>query len=530
MALSWGLIDGLTAESNPNAANQVKNPEKRSPQHLPLRIFRQKLRESTRFGRWLIFRGAEQLLRRRLPDGMPAPYRALAAVRTGLRDGMEAGLACERLAVRELAESETFRNLIYLHREREKRRNVSAQSKEPRRLRSLGIVGEGNGSTEMTYLAVTRGYHVAYHGANETALGEALFGILTLMQRDVASGKMSQADLTKNLANIHGTTSWKGFDEVDIVLEAGATNSDEKTDIFNILEKQTDAKTLLVTTRSSMPVRDLQERLKHPERVAGLHFLTPVSRSLLVEMAVSDKTQDDVAPRLKEFVATLGRIPQMVKDERGLLVDRLLLPYFNEAILLVKEGFWPNRVDEAMVRFGMIQGPLEHLDLMGLDTAWELVQALEPVLQSHLVFDDTFAYMAQRQWLGTSTGIGFYRYSQKNQKTNQDLVNQLRAESHAEAPHRMEALSHKEQLTRATRRLVWIMVNEAAWCLEERRVDSAETLDLAICLAGWAPQRGGPIHYARRLGIDTATRELEELAPLFGPRYEPCPGLRQLLT
>ncbi|HWY88578.1 MAG TPA: 3-hydroxyacyl-CoA dehydrogenase NAD-binding domain-containing protein, partial [Gemmataceae bacterium] len=511
-AWAWGLVDEIADEGNPTPPAFLHNPQKRTTTFPPLRTWRQTLTESTRLGRWLIYRGAQRLLRRRLPDDMPAPWQALEAVRIGLQEGTEAGLARERAAAMTLAQTEACRNLVYLHLERDKYRKTSAARQESKRPRTVGIVADGGQGTALTYMAVTKGYEVVMREASEAALGYALFHMLTIFQQDVTRGTMARADLMKNLGNIHGTTAWKGFAELDLVLEAIGEEPEKKKALFQELEKETRAGALLVTTGASVTVTQLQENVTHPERVAGLHFLAPVNRSLLVEVVTSARTHPDVSRRLMDFVVALGRTPWLVKDEPGFLVERLLVPYFNEAILLVKEGMDPSRVDQAMARFGMTHGPLEYLDLVGLDAAAALVEALAPILEPRLVVDETFAFMAEKKWLGQKTKLGFYRYAVTKRKVNQRLVAHLRAASHIDAPHRMEALSKADQQARASRRLVLLMINEAARCLQERRAETPEALDLAMMLAGWAPHRGGPLHYARHVGIATIVGELEELA------------------
>jgi 3-hydroxyacyl-CoA dehydrogenase/enoyl-CoA hydratase/3-hydroxybutyryl-CoA epimerase len=550
VAQAWGLIDLIAEEGDPAPAASLNNAGKRTLPFLPLATWRQKLTESTRLGRWLIFRGAARLLRRRLPDDMPAPWEALHTVRAGLqsaikrnantREGMEAGLAREREAVLALAQTEAFRNLVGLRRERDKLRTSAHQaiSEENHRVHgggpwTIGVIGGGDRGTALIHMAVTKGLKVVIREANDAALGNALFRMLAILQQEVARGAMAQADLVKSLGNIHGTTAWKGFEDVDLVLEAIKEDPANTKALYRELEKHTAAATPLVTTGPAVRVTELQEGLLHPERVAGLHFLAPVGRSLLAEVVASDKTHADVSQRLADFVAALGRVPWPVKDEPGFLIERLLIPYLNEAILLVKEGMSPTRVDEAMARFGMMQGPLEYLDLMGLDVAAALARALAPVLEDRLVLDETFEFMVRQKWLGQKTGIGFYRYVgrpawRKKPKPNRSLIARLRAASHAEAPHTMEALSRADQLTWARQRLVLLMINEAAWCLEEKRAQSPKALDLAFMLAGWAPHRGGPLHYARQLGVDTVIGELEDFAADYGPRYEPCPALAML--
>jgi 3-hydroxyacyl-CoA dehydrogenase/enoyl-CoA hydratase/3-hydroxybutyryl-CoA epimerase len=538
-ARSWGLIDEITEEEKSAPAAFLKDLKKKSPKRLPLRTLRQKLTESTRLGRWLVFRGAERLLRNRLPEDMPAPWHALDAVRTGLRAGLEAGLERERTAVQELARSEACRNLLHLHLERHKLR--VSRAGEPRRAggrvegsrrpRNIGIIGSGNRGPALIHMAVSRGCRVVVRETSEAALGFTLFHVLSLFQQEASRGaagsrKLAAADLKKKLANIHGTTAWKGFDDVDLVLDAGEGDAEQKKSRFQELERHTSTKTLLVTTGSTVTVADAQEGMVHPERVGGMHFLAPVGRSLLVEVAVSNTTDADVLRRLMEFSAALGRAPQPVKDAPGFLVERLLFPYLSEAVLLVKEGFNPLHVDEAMTRFGMNQGPLEHLDLMGLDGAAELARALRPTLEPRLAPAETFDLMVEHNWLGRQAGLGFYQYRGKKPKANQALVAHLRAQAHATAPHTMDAVSRADQRKRVRRRLVWLMINEAAWCMEESRTETPAALDLALTLAGWAPHRGGPLHYARHVGLDIVNQELEQLAAEHGPRYRPCPALQ----
>src|SRR5262249_36393662 len=162
------------------------------------------------------------------------------------------------------------------------------------------------------------------------------------------------------------------------------------------------------------------------------------------------------------FVMALGRTPWPVKDKPGFLIERLLLPYCNEAILLVREGMSPVRVDEGMVRFGMMHGPLEYLDLLGLDVAAGLARALAPALEPRMTMDEAIEFMVEKKWLGQERQLGFYRYGRRKRKEHHALLRHLRGASHVEAPHRMEALSRADQRALARQRLVLLMINEAA--------------------------------------------------------------------
>ncbi len=284
-----------------------------------------------------------------------------------------------------------------LHLERDKLRSGGQKREAKERARNIGIVGAGTRGMALITMAVTRGFQVTVREPDATALGFAMFHVLTVLQEEVARGALTPADLKRYLGNIHATTTWKGFDELDLVLETGEDQPSKKVALFREIEQQTNPRTLLVTTGATVSSADLQQEAGRPQNVGALHFLPPINRSLLVEVPTTEKSPLDTTRRLLDFVVALGRAPQQVKDLPGFLVQRLLLPYFNEAILLVKEGFNPLYVDEAMTRFGMSQGPLEQLDLLGLDAAFALVQALTPVLEKRLIFDQTFATMTERR-------------------------------------------------------------------------------------------------------------------------------------
>jgi 3-hydroxyacyl-CoA dehydrogenase/enoyl-CoA hydratase/3-hydroxybutyryl-CoA epimerase len=369
-------------------------------------------------------------------------------------------------------------------------------------------------------MAASKGYQAVLREGSEMALGSACMRLLTLFEQDVAAGTVAPAAVKSSIARIHETLDWKPFTELELVI--AATNDAEKMKAqFLELEKHTRKETVLVNTGLAVALTELQERMLHPERAAGLHFLAPTQRSLLVEVVASDWTRPEVARRLIDFVSSLGRVPWLVKDRPGLLIDRVLIPYCNEALLLVKEGLDPVLVDEAMTHFGMAHGPLAYLDLMGLDVAAALVASLGPGLKERLTFDDTFAHMVERGWLGQKSGLGFYRYRKQKRSVNHPLIASM-------LPCRTATLTRSRQLATAKQRLTRLIINEAAWCLAEGRAENAAALDLAFSLAGWAPHRGGPLLYTQHLGVGTVTAELKQLAARHGPRYEPCRALQSL--
>jgi 3-hydroxyacyl-CoA dehydrogenase/enoyl-CoA hydratase/3-hydroxybutyryl-CoA epimerase len=526
-AVRWGLADGIAAESDEAPPECLANPVKRPRAGLPLRTWRQRLVESNPLGRWLIFRGTERLLRRRAPDDMPAPWEALQAVRTGLKQGMPVGLAYEREAVARLSTTPACRNLVslFLRSEAARRPWQGKHRSGPPPIRRVGVVGAGTMGAGIVQLAILKGCDVVVREPDEPALGAAIMRLLGLFNQAVEHGILAPADVPKRLANIHGTTAWKGFADLDLCIEAVVENAKTKRSVFREMEKYTSASTILASNTSSLPVTPLGEDLQYSGRVAGLHFFNPVHKMPLVEIARTPRTKQEVLDELAEWVVGLGKTPVFVKDSPGFVVNRILVPYLNEAVLLVAEGMRVARVDEAMRRFGMPMGPLEVLDQVGLDVASDIANALAPVYAGRIEPSPAFEQLKERGWLGQKSGVGFYRYHRGRARANEEAARLLQGAS----GRQLEAGTPEDLMAEARERLVLLMVNEAAMCLGEKVADSADTIDLAMVLGTrWAPHRGGPLRYAQQRGFGPVTEALAALARRLGPRFEPCAELQRL--
>jgi 3-hydroxyacyl-CoA dehydrogenase/enoyl-CoA hydratase/3-hydroxybutyryl-CoA epimerase len=221
-------------------------------------------------------------------------------------------------------------------------------------------------------------------------------------------------------------------------------------------------------------------------------------------------------------------VPVLVRDSPGFLVNRVLIPYFNEAILLVGEGVPIGRIDHALRCFGMALGPLEVLDQIGLDVAAHIARIVQPAFGDRLPASPGFEIMQEKGWLGNKTGQGFYSWKRGRRRVNVFAQRRLAAQRSPAG----NAAANAETLGREAReRLIALTINEAAACLGEKLAADADTIDLALVLgSGWAPHRGGPLCYARDRGWQAVILQMEELAKKHGPRFEPCPALLRLAS
>jgi 3-hydroxyacyl-CoA dehydrogenase/enoyl-CoA hydratase/3-hydroxybutyryl-CoA epimerase len=525
-AFDWGLADarpsteGELRESFERITARALRDGKVTHNRLPLRTWRQRMLESNPFGRRILFQGTERILRRRTWDDFPAPAEALNVVRVGLRDGMQAGLAAERAAISRLAMTPACRNLVGLFIATEQIRRVPAPENGRAEVQKIGVVGAGIMGAGIAQLAALKGCQVVVQEVNEAALGAGMTRITDLFRKAAERGILAGAEAERRLSAVKGTVNWDGFGDVDVVVEAAVEDLDAKRVVFRELEKRTRPGAILATNTSSLPVAALQEGLSRPERVAGMHFFNPVHRMPLVEVARTPSTGATATSLLTRFAVALGKTPVNVKDSPGFVVNRVLMPYLNEAVILIAEGMKIADLDRTMKRFGMPMGPLEVLDQIGLDVGAHVARSVGPVMEGRFPPNDAFEKMRGNGWLGQKGGKGFYIYRGKKATVNQLAENLLRT---GEVAATDRALPPAVRVSEARERMVLLMVNEAALALSEGLTDDAESLDLAMVLGtGWAPHRGGPLHYADDRGPADVVRKLKDLAARHGQRFEPC--------
>jgi len=532
-AFRWGLVDALAATENElreqlaRLAFRAVGEGKRRFNRLPLRTWRQRFLESNPLGRRVLFKATERRMRPRVPDDMPAPYEALEAIRTGIHDGMVAGLAYERGAAGRLAVSTACRNLIGLFFQTQKSDQLpkELQGAMPAEVHRVGIVGAGTMGAGIAQLAAFKGCKVVVQDVSQAALDAGLERIEGLFRKAVERRLLTEPESVERLAAIQGTLKWEGFDNVDVVVEAALENLDAKKTVFCELETHTRPGTVLATNTSSLPVERLQEGLTHPERVAGMHFFNPVHKMPLVEVARAPDSSASASATLMQWASQLGKTPVLVRDSPGFAVNRILTPYLNEAVILVTEGLTIEQVDRVMKRFGMPMGPLELLDQIGLDIAAHVALSMQPVLADRFGPNEGFEKMRSAGLLGQKSGRGFYLHGGKKPKINTQAQELLRAEKSASLS---PALPISARVAESRERMVLLMVNEAALGLSEQLTASAEALNLAMVLgSGWAPHRGGPLRYADDRGLADIVQSLTALAARHGRRFEPCTELKR---
>jgi len=332
--------------------------------------------------------------------------------------------------------------------------------------------------------------------------------------------KYTSAQVDMKINKVTSTVDYRGFHNVDIVVEAIVENMAVKKRILAELEGNVSKGTVIASNTSSLSISEMAHALQNPERFAGMHFFNPVNRMPLVEVIRGEKTNDETIATIVKLTKKLGKTPVVVKDVAGFLVNRILLPYMNEAAYLLQEGVQIARVDYFIEKFGMPMGPFVLADVVGIDVGVKVAHSLQEAYGSRMqvagILDEV--YNNHKDLLGKKSGQGFYCYS-KNEKTK-PYVNVKIAEI-------LNALNAAKPLAQAyvsdaeiVDRCILTMVNEAAKCLEEGVVKNARHLDMAMIMGtGFPAFRGGVLRYADSLGIAEVVKRLQGLENKCGERF-----------
>jgi 3-hydroxyacyl-CoA dehydrogenase len=311
--------------------------------------------------------------------------------------------------------------------------------------------------------------------------------------------------------------------DADLVIEAVTEKIEVKREVFAELERLVRPETVLATNTSTYRIARIAEGIADRSRVCGIHFFVPVRKRPLVEVVRGVETSDRTIATAVAFARAIGKLPIVVKDSPGFLVNRVLMPYLHEAIELVREGVSPQRVDRVAKAFGMPVGPIELYDLIGLDTAFYAGIVMHESFGDRIEASPVIPAMVRAKLLGQKSGAGFYLHGGRGQPLVPNPAIAKRLEPYALEPHGDPAVVHADD--RIIDRLFLPMVLEATLALDEGVVDHSGDVDLAVVHGlGFPAFRGGLLGWADSLGAETILERLSVFEPL-GVRMRPTDRL-----
>jgi 3-hydroxyacyl-CoA dehydrogenase/enoyl-CoA hydratase/carnithine racemase len=457
----------------------------------------------------------------------PAPLAALEVMLGAA--GVDVWTACqmEAEAFAELFGSPVNRALlnVFFLQDANKKQSGPAGA-EPRAIKSAAVLGAGVMGQGIAAANVKRRIPVALGDVSAEAVGRGVQGILT----EVSFNKKTRGpDVEKALEYtplVNGTTSDAELAAADIVIEAIYENAEAKRDLYARLEPQLGDGAILCSNTSTIPITQLAEGLEHPERFCGLHFFNPVRRMPLIEVIRGKKTSDATIATAVAYAKAIGKSPIVVGDGPGFLVNRVLLPYMNEALLLLEEGASLKGIDRAATAFGMPMGPIALYDTVGLDIAVHAGGVMQQAFPDRVFPSKILPAMVAADRLGQKNGRGFFDYRpdkrgrskpKPSEETGQ-IIDNIVKQSDVRNP---------ESKSDVTDRLFLPMLLEATRLVEEGIVTDVREVDLGLIFGiGFPPFKGGLFFWADTLGAGAIVEKLAQYKSL-GKRYEPTALLNE---
>ena len=469
------------------------------------------LLDGNRLGRAFVLARARRLLSARFPAShYPAPHRALEAVASSYTLPRERALENESRLLGEMIVTPASRNLVFLStvRRAAKSEAEAGGASGLAAIRKVGVLGAGAMGAGIAQVLVGADIPVRLKDVDWASLERGVLAVAGGLRRRVEMGLMDESDLRTKIAHISMATDWRGFATCDLLIEAVPEDLQVKQRTLAEAEEVLRDEALFATNTSSLLVSDVARAARCPERVLGLHFFHPPARMPLVEVVASPRTGAAALASAAAFASRIGKVPVIVRDGPGFLVNRLLMPYLGQALALAEAGLDPRRVDAACEEWGLLLGPFHLLDEIGLDIALLAGERLAAAFPARAPRSNgSLRRLVAEGRLGVKSGLGFYSHP----------------------PRRGRGSSRGPVAEDVIDLLVLPIVNEAAQCLEEEVVRSPGEVDLAMVAgAGFPPFRGGPLRYADSIGAPEVCRRLERLAAEHGTHLEPVPHLRDL--
>ena len=371
--------------------------------------------------------------------------------------------------------------------------------------RRVHVIGAGAMGGDIAAWCAWHGFTVSLADMKAEPIAKAIERAADLFGKIGHKGTDIRDALDRLIPDLDGD----GVRSADLVIEAVPETLELKHRVYAASEQKMRADAILATNTSSIPLEELRAELTRPERLVGLHFFNPVSRMQLVEVVSHDQVAANVLAQARAFIGRIDRLPAPVKSAPGFLVNRALTPYMLEAMMMLIEGKKRETIDTAAESFGMPMGPVELADQVGLDICLDVAETLKSSLDRPM--PDVSHWLKNKVAsgeLGLKTGKGFYDW--KDGKAVKDR----------DAP---------EPTDEITDRLILPMLDTCVACLREGVVADEDTVDGAMIFAtGFAPFRGGPVHYAKSRGVAEIRQTLWQFSERYGERFRPDPGWDRL--
>jgi 3-hydroxyacyl-CoA dehydrogenase/enoyl-CoA hydratase/3-hydroxybutyryl-CoA epimerase/enoyl-CoA isomerase len=435
------------------------------------------------------------------PKHYPAPSKIAESVKATVRMERAEAQARESKDFIELAGTSTARSLINLFMsDQQLRRDNKAYAKQAERPTQVAVLGAGIMGGGVAYQTASTGTAILMKDITQAAIDAGLKEADRLMLGQIKRGKMKPEQALETCRRIEPRLDYYGFDKAEVVVEAVVENLNVKRTVLAEVEGQVSDNTVLATNTSTLTVSQMQDAVKRPENLCGMHFFNPVHIMPLVEIIQGPKTSDASVAKAVSYALAMKKLPIVVKDCSGFLVNRILFAYIRAFAELVNEGVDFVRIDKLMEKFGWPMGPATLNDMVGMDTcvhASAIVGDAYPDRMSDFINATHKLKDAGR--LGQKSGSGFYRYELDRRGKPKKIIDpEVQAVLEPLVKERKEYTDQQ-----IVERMMLPFCFEAVRCLEDQVAASAGAIDIALTNGlGFPRHLGGVFGYMDLLGAD----------------------------
>ncbi len=514
-----GLVDELVHKDalEEAAIKAVKNLVKHGSQkRKDRRSLLEKLLEGNPVGRSIIFNQAKKKTLAQTKGNYPAPILIIDSVKYGLKHGLKKGLENEAKLFGQAGATPESRALVNLFFGMTDAKKNPLES-EVQQVKTIGILGAGLMGSGIADVSINKGnYSVLLKDRTlvDAARGEK--AIWDDLQRKTKKRILTYFERDQIYSKVTGTDSYNSFKKADVVIEAVFEDLDLKRRIVAEVESNTADHCIFATNTSSLPISEIAKGAKRPENIIGMHYFSPVQKMPLLEIITTNQTADWVTATAYDIGVKQGKTVIVVGDGPGFYTTRILAPYMNEALLLLEEGASIEYLDSIMKKFGYPVGPMALLDEVGMDVGAHVGETMAPLFNARGGKSSTKAKeLMDAGYLGRKNKRGLYTYESKKKQVNSTIY------SHFGGTQRKDPDAEYAQL-----RMALMMVNEAAYCLQEGILASPTDGDLGAILGlGFPPFTGGPFRYLDFAGVQNVVDRMHQFTDRFGVRFTPAPIL-----
>jgi 3-hydroxyacyl-CoA dehydrogenase/enoyl-CoA hydratase/3-hydroxybutyryl-CoA epimerase len=475
--------------------------------------------ETNPLGKKVLYDQSYKVMMKVTKGKYPAAKEALKLIMKSAELPADKAYKLESSTFARLAMTTVSKNLVGIFFSQSESKKMPVELAPGRDVTTVGVLGAGVMGAGIAQACAKAGYKVIVKDIEQKFLDKGKETFKSLFEKLVERKRMTREEVDKIVAETVFTVDYDKLKDCDLIIEAVLEDLDVKQTALANCEASVRNDFIFATNTSSLSVTDIASEAKDPARVVGLHFFNPVHKMPLVEVVRGKKTSDEAVAFAMQVALKLDKTTVITKDSPGFIVNRILAPYLREAAVLTAEGVPIEDIDKAMKSFGMPMGPMALLDEVGLDIAGKVVHVMHEALGERLAPPPLMGQIADLKLLGKKSGKGIYLYDENGKPAgvNPDVQALIKVPVAKKLPGVIQD------------RLVLLMVNEAARCLEEGVVATPAQLDLAMIFGtGFAPFHGGPLRYADTEGTDIICQKLEYLSRVRGEAYAPCELLKKL--